>query len=176
MQKKQFSLIQNVSQRELRHLLGQFATGVTVVTTIGKNEKKVGMTANSFTSVSLNPPLILWNIAKSSSNLEHFQNCELFAINILNAQQHQESNHFAKSAEDKFSQIDSVASVHGIPVLSDALATLICKNYQMVEAGDHYIMLGQIEQFSHNDAKPLLFHNGQYHQAQLHPIHIERTA
>ena len=165
----------DVDKRQLRKLLGQFATGVTVVTTVGQDKRKVGMTANSFTSVSLDPPLILWNIAKTSSNVDDFCKCEHFAINILNDQQHQASNHFAKSAEDKFSQVHAV-EVLGIPVLSDALATLVCRTYQVVEAGDHYIILGEIEQCQHNEGKPLLVHNGKYHQAQLHPIHHEQCA
>lgn len=167
---------QEADKRQLRNLLGQFATGVTVVTTVGEDNRKIGMTANSFTSVSLEPPLILWNIAKTATNVEDFRQCEHFAINILNDQQHVESNHFARSAADKFNEIDKVNDILGVPVLSEALATLVCKNYQWVEAGDHYIILGEIEHCSINTGKPLLFHNGKYHQAQLHPVHLEQCA
>ncbi|MGN9714451.1 flavin reductase family protein [Acinetobacter variabilis] len=176
MKQTQRFLAEEADTKQLRGLLGQFATGVTVVTTTGQDGRKVGMTANSFTSVSLEPPLILWNIAKTATNLDDFRKCEHFAINILNEQQEQTSNHFAKSAADKFNSIDQVEDVLGIPVLSDALATLVCKNYQWVEAGDHYIILGQIEHCSINSGKPLLFHNGKYHQAQLHPVHLEQCA
>ena len=176
MKQTQRFLAEEADKKQLRSLLGQFATGVTVVTTTGQDGRKVGMTANSFTSVSLEPPLILWNIAKTATNLDDFRECEHFAINILNEQQEQTSNHFAKSATDKFNSIEQVEDVLGIPVLSDALATLVCKNYEWVEAGDHYIILGQIEHCSINSGKPLLFHNGKYHQAQLHPVHLEQCA
>lgn len=163
--------VADVDKRQLRNFLGQFATGVTVMTTVNKEQHKVGMTANSFTSVSLEPPLILWNIAKSSSNVDDFCQCERFAVNILNDQQHVASNHFAKSAEDKFSSIDGIDEVAGVPVLQDALTTLVCKNQQIIEAGDHFIILGEIEVCRANEGKPLLFHNGKYHQASLHPVH-----
>lgn len=176
MQNKQTFSAKEADKRQLRSLLGQFATGVTVVTTVGEDNRKIGMTANSFTSVSLEPPLILWNIAKTASNLEDFRQCKHFAINILNEEQYQESNHFAKSSADKFSQVNGVDEVLGVPVLSEALASLVCKNYQWVEAGDHYIVLGEIEQCQFKSGKPLVFHNGKYHQAHLHPVHLEQCA
>ena len=116
MKKTERFLAEEADKKQLRGLLGQFATGVTVVTTTGQDGRKVGMTANSFTSVSLEPPLILWNIAKTATNLDDFRECEHFAINILNDQQEQTSNHFAKSAADKFNSIDQVEDVLGIPV------------------------------------------------------------
>lgn len=176
MKQTQRFLAEDADKKQLRGLLGQFATGVTVVTTTGQDGRKIGMTANSFTSVSLEPPLILWNIAKTATHLEDFRECEHFAINILNEQQEQTSNHFARSASDKFNSIDQVEEILGVPVLSDALATLVCKSYQWVEAGDHYIILGQIEHCSINSGKPLLFHNGKYHQAQLHSVHLGQCA
>ena len=163
--------IADVDKRQLRQFLGQFATGVTVMTTVNKQQHKVGMTANSFTSVSLEPPLILWNIAKSATNLTDFCECERFAVNILNEQQHSASNHFAKSSGDKFTEFAGVQEVSGVPILTDALTTLVCKNQKIIEAGDHYIILGEIETCRANTGKPLLFHNGQYHQASLHPVH-----
>ena len=167
----------DADKRQLRTLLGQFATGVTVVTTKTQDHVKVGMTANSFTSVSLDPPLILWNIAKTATHFEDFKSCEHFAIHILNEDQEQTSNHFARSSADKFSQIDHQEdAATGVPMLNQALATLVCKNYQWVEAGDHYIVLGQIEHCTLNTGKPLVFHNGKYHQAQLHSVHLEQCA
>ncbi|WP_407303815.1 flavin reductase family protein [Acinetobacter sp.] len=176
MNSSQAFAVQDADKRQLRNILGQFATGVTVVTTLAEDSSKVGMTANSFTSVSLDPPLILWNIAKTATHLEDFRQCDHFAINILNEQQDQTSNHFAKSSEDKFAQINHDVHALGVPVLNDALATLVCKNFQWVEAGDHYIILGQIEHCILNSGKPLLFHNGKYHQAELHTVHLEQCA
>lgn len=157
--------------RQLRTFLGQYATGVTVVTTVDKNNCRVGMTANSFSSVSLDPPLILWSIAKTASNVDDFCHCERFAINILNEEQQLASNHFAKSSADKFADLEMVENVMGIPILNDALTTLICKPYQIYEGGDHHIIVGEIEFCKHNGGNPLVFHNGKYHQTQLHPAY-----
>ncbi|SPL72562.1 flavin reductase family protein [Acinetobacter stercoris] len=163
--------VANVDKKLLRTWLGQYATGVTIVTTVDENGKKVGMTANSFTSVSLEPPLVLWNIAKNATYLKAFCEREYFAINILSEEQHLESNHFSKPAEDKFSGIDSVQELKGLPVLENALTTFICKSYQIHEAGDHFIIVGEIKYCRHNGGRPLVFHNGKYHEANLHRIY-----
>lgn len=172
----EFFSINDIDSRQLRNLLGQYATGVTVVTTVDKQGQKIGMTANSFSSVSLDPPLVLWSIAKSSSNAENFCDCPNFAINILAEDQHHASNHFAKSAQDKFSNFAGLAEINNIPVLQDALTSFVCKTYNVVEAGDHFIIVGQIESYQHNAGKPLVFLNGKYHQASLHPVHSEQYA
>lgn len=168
--------VDDIDSRQLRTLLGQYATGVTVVTTVDNSGQKIGMTANSFSSVSLNPPLILWSIAKTSSNAQTFCEAKKFAINILAEQQHQTSTHFAKSAVDKFSEFEAINELHGVPILTEALTSFICKTHNIVEAGDHFIILGEIEQCQHNGGKPLVFLNGKYHQALLHPVHLEHCA
>ncbi len=154
--------------RSLRRLLGQYATGITVVTALDVNQRKIGMTANSFTSVSLDPPLILWNIAKSATHFEDFKQAEYFAINILNEDQYLESNHFSKSADDKFEGLDDVDEYMGIPILNKSLTTFVCRQYELHEAGDHYIIVGQIEACRNQMGNPLVFHNGQYKQANVH--------
>ncbi len=154
--------------RSLRQLLGQYATGITVVTALDVNQRKIGMTANSFTSVSLDPPLILWNIAKSATHFEDFKQAEYFAINILNEDQYLESNHFSKSADDKFEGLDDVDEYMGIPILNKSLTTFVCRQYELHEAGDHYIIVGQIEACRNQMGNPLVFHNGQYKQANVH--------
>ncbi|MCK4087229.1 flavin reductase family protein [Acinetobacter radioresistens] len=154
--------------RSLRQLLGQYATGITVVTALDVNQRKIGMTANSFTSVSLDPPLILWNIAKSATHFEDFRQAEYFAINILNEDQYLESNHFSKSADDKFEGRDDVDEYMGIPILNKSLTTFVCRQYELHEAGDHYIIVGQIEACRNQMGNPLVFHNGQYKQANVH--------
>jgi len=154
--------------RSLRQLLGQYATGITVVTALDVNQRKIGMTANSFTSVSLDPPLILWNIAKSATHFEDFRQAEYFAINILNEDQYLESNHFSKSADDKFEGLDDVDEYMGIPILNKSLTTFVCRQYELHEAGDHYIIVGQIEACRNQMGNPLVFHNGQYKQANVH--------
>lgn len=154
--------------RSLRQLLGQYATGITIVTALDVNQRKIGMTANSFTSVSLDPPLILWNIAKSATHFEDFRQAEYFAINILNEDQYLESNHFSKSADDKFEGLDDVDEYMGIPILNKSLTTFVCRQYELHEAGDHYIIVGQIEACRNQMGNPLVFHNGQYKQANVH--------
>ncbi len=154
--------------RSLRQLLGQYATGITVVTALDVNQRKIGMTANSFTSVSLDPPLILWNIAKSATHFEDFKQAEYFAINILNEDQYLESKHFSKSADDKFEGLDDVDEYMGIPILNQSLTTFVCRQYELHEAVDHYIIVGQIEACRNQMGNPLVFHNGQYKQANVH--------
>lgn len=154
--------------RSLRQLLGQYATGITVVTALDVKQRKIGMTANSFTSVSLDPPLILWNIAKSATHFEDFKQAEYFAINILNEDQYLESKHFSKSADDKFEGLDDVDEYMGIPILNKSLTTFVCRQYELHEAGDHYIIVGQIEACRNQMGNPLVFHNGQYKQANVH--------
>lgn len=154
--------------RSLRQLLGQYATGITVVTALDVNQRKIGMTANSFTSVSLDPPLILWNIAKSATHFEDFKQAEYFAINILNEDQYLELKHFSKSADDKFEGLDDVDEYMGIPILNKSLTTFVCRQYELHEAGDHYIIVGQIEACRNQMGNPLVFHNGQYKQANVH--------
>ncbi len=154
--------------RSLRQLLGQYATGITVVTALDVNQRKIGMTTNSFTSVSLDPPLILWNIAKSATHFEDFRQAEYFAINILNEDQYLESNHFSKSVDDKFEGLDDVDEYMGIPILNKSLTTFVCRQYELHEAGDHYIIVGQIEACRNQMGNPLVFHNGQYKQANVH--------
>lgn len=154
--------------RSLRQLLGQYATGITVVTALDVNQRKIGMTANSFTSVSLDPPLILWNIAKSATHFEDFKQAEYFAINILNEDQYLESKHFSKSADDKFEGLDDVEEYMGILILNKSLTTFVCRQYELHEAGDHYIIVGQIEACRNQMGNPLVFHNGQYKQANVH--------
>lgn len=154
--------------RSLRQLLGQYATGITVVTALDVNQRKIGMTANSFTSVSLDPPLILWNIAKSATHFEDFKQAEYFAINILNEDQYLESKHFSKSADDKFEGLDDVDEYMGIPILNKSLTTFVCRQYELHEAGDHYIIVGQIEACRNQMGNPLVLHNGQYKQANVH--------
>ena len=155
--------------RALRNLLGQFATGVTVITTRGADGRKVGMTANSFSSVSLDPPLVLWSLARTAPSVNDFLNASHFAINVLGSDQHGLSGHFARPAADKFAGIGHVEATAGVPVLDGAIATLVCRNLTQYEGGDHLIFLGEIEHYRHSGGEPLVFHAGQYRVAIAHP-------
>jgi flavin reductase (DIM6/NTAB) family NADH-FMN oxidoreductase RutF/2-polyprenyl-6-methoxyphenol hydroxylase-like FAD-dependent oxidoreductase len=155
--------------RELRRALGQYATGVTIVTCLGPGEEQVGMTANSFTSVSLDPPLVLWCPAKSASSTPSFTAASHFAVNILGADQHHLSRRFATPADDKFDGVPARAGLSGAPLLDGTVATFECRTVAVHDAGDHLIMLGEVERFDTPGGPPLVFHSGLYHLATRHP-------
>ncbi len=147
---------------EFRRSLAKFATGVTVVTCVDETGKPCGITANSFSPVSLEPRLILWNIAKVSNSLRAFLDAEYFAVNVLSNEQQQLSIHFAQSDHTQFDTVDICRSEENIPLFPDTLACFICRKYQVHDCGDHYIIIGEVIRFESRDAEPLLFFNGQY--------------
>jgi flavin reductase (DIM6/NTAB) family NADH-FMN oxidoreductase RutF len=148
--------------KDLRECLGRFATGITVVTCLDANDQPCGITVNSFSSVSLEPPLVLWSIANVSHSLEAYLDAEFFAINVLAANQRQLSAHFAGSDHTVFDGIDYSRSEHGVPLLPDSLARLECATEQVHAAGDHYIIIGKVESFEWRDGQPLLYFGGDY--------------
>lgn len=158
-----------VNTRELRAAFGQYATGVTVVTADLGGGKRVGMTANSFTSVSLDPPLILWCPGRNSASTEHFRLSTHFGINVLAREQHHLSRQFATPAEDKFAGVDVIEDPSGVPLIAGALAHFVCRTVSTHEAGDHLILVGEVEDFRVHGGEPLVFHSGRYHVATLHP-------
>jgi flavin reductase (DIM6/NTAB) family NADH-FMN oxidoreductase RutF len=155
--------------RDFRGALGQFATGVTVVTTLGVDGRKVGMTANSFTSVSMEPPLVLWCPSKRAPSLADFEESTHFAINILASDQHVLSRQFATPSTDKFAGAETSEGIAGIPLLDGALATFQCRTVSRHDAGDHVIYVGEVEKYENAGGEPLLFHSGRYHAATNHP-------
>lgn len=160
---------QSSGSRALRNLLGQFATGVTVITTRGGDGRYMGMTANSFSSVSLDPPLVHWSLPRSAPSLADFLSASHFAINVLGADQHDLSGHFARDSADEFAGIAYRTGAGGVPILDGAIATLVCRNVTQYEGHDHLIFLGQIEQYRHSGGEPLVFHADQYRVAAAHP-------
>lgn len=158
-----------LDEKDLRRVLGQFATGVTVVTARSKDGAPVGTTVNSFTSVSLKPPLVLWCLAHSSQNLAVFRKTTHFAVNILSASQHELSRRFAVPAPDKFDGIDYKDGRAGVPLLEGVIAHIVCRKVQRLPGGDHDIFLGKVEEFRRYDGKPLVFHSGRYHIVTHHP-------
>jgi flavin reductase (DIM6/NTAB) family NADH-FMN oxidoreductase RutF len=155
--------------RELRQAFGQFATGVTVVTARGQDGHRVGMTANSFTSVSMDPPLVLWCPNRNAPSLDDFVLGSHFAINVLAADQHHLSRQFATPSDDKFADVACRDGVGGVPVLDGAVATFECRTVSTYDAGDHVIMLGEVERYDAPGGEPLVFHSGFYHLATNHP-------
>lgn len=148
--------------RPFRQCLGKFATGVTVVTCCNADGEPRGITANSFSSVSLEPPLVLWNIAKVSNSLNAFLDADYFAINVLAADQQSLSLHFARSDHTLFNEIDYERNAEGAPLLADSLASFECRTREIHDCGDHFIIIGEVLRFGSRDADPLLFFGGQY--------------
>lgn len=153
--------------KAFRNALGQFATGVTVITTLDKAGNKLGMTANSFSSVSLDPMLVLWSLAKTSKVFDEFHDAEHFAIHVLNAQQKDISNQFASPCEDRFAGVETTEGIAGVPLLSDYSAVFQCQMEHRYEGGDHIILVGKVLDFENRGDDPLVFHAGRYAQVEL---------
>ncbi|MCG4454947.1 flavin reductase family protein [Pseudomonas sp. MMS21-TM103] len=165
----------NFDPRDFRRALGNFATGVTIVTATALSGKKVGVTANSFNSVSLDPPLVLWSIDKRSTSFDVFKEATHFAVNILAADQIDLSNHFARPRDDKFADIDYVEGQGGAPLLEDCSARLQCENYQQLDGGDHWILIGKVVAFDDIGRSPLLYHQGAYSMVLPHTRMNKKT-
>ena len=149
-------------QRAFRNALGRFATGVTVITTVGPSDKPEGMTANSFSGLSLEPPLVQWCIGKSVPTHDIFAGADHFVINILRADHKHLSNQFATPAEDKFVGVDWRPGLGGCPIVGEPLALFECRNAAQYPAGDHTILIGAVERFEYKEGDPLLFSSGKY--------------
>ncbi|MGV8986086.1 MAG: flavin reductase family protein [Cypionkella sp.] len=152
------------ARRHLRDAFGTFMTGVTVVTTMAYG-KPLGFTANSFSSVSLEPPLLQVSIARSSANYASFVEAKGFAINILAENQRDISNTFARPVEDRFSAVKWQMGPYGAPVLKGVSAWFDCSPHQIVEAGDHALLIGRVEGFAATNATGLGYYRGSYFTA-----------
>ena len=150
--------------RELRNALGSFGTGVTVVTSGNAQSRLVGVTANSFSSVSLEPPIVLWSLVSTSPSLEVFDESGRFVINVLALQQIDLSKQFSRPLEDKFAGVDYSIGLGGLPVIHNCVATFECKTIQRMVVGDHVLFLGQVENYFFEKKTPLLFYQGNYMQ------------
>ena len=148
--------------RLFRNALGSFATGVTIVTTLGADGSDVGMTANSFNSVSLDPPMILWSLAKTSTCFAAFMQAENFAVHILSVEQEGLSGRFARPGEDRFAGLALERGEGGVPMLPGCAARFQCRTAYRHEGGDHIIIVGEVAQFDHDGHAPLAFHGGRY--------------
>jgi flavin reductase (DIM6/NTAB) family NADH-FMN oxidoreductase RutF len=154
----------NFSQAEFRTALGMFATGVTIVTARTPEGKPVGLTANSFNSVSLDPPLVLWSLARLAASLLAFSTGSHYAINILTAEQQALAKRFAAKGIDRFANVAFVDGASGAPLLAGAAASFECFNRSRYEEGDHVIFVGEVERCTHRSgASPLLFHGGKFY-------------
>ncbi|MEY4883928.1 MAG: hypothetical protein RIS34_1782 [Pseudomonadota bacterium] len=146
----------------LRKVLGQFATGVTVVTARAPDGSFVGLTANSFSALSLEPPLIVWSLRLNSASLPVFQQTARFVVNVLTDAQVETSRLFASGAPNKFEAVAHAENQDGTPLLHGAAAWFECRQLSHQTAGDHCLFIAEVERFSSADAAPLLFHAGGY--------------
>lgn len=149
--------------RLLRHAFGRFATGVTVITTRAPDGRPVGMTASSFNTVSLDPPLILWSIRLTAPSLAAFRANSHFAVNVLAADQEDVCARFARPAEDKFEGLAHRPGLGGAPILDGALTRLQCRVWARYPGGDHEIFVGRVLDVETTEGDPLVFHGGALH-------------
>jgi flavin reductase (DIM6/NTAB) family NADH-FMN oxidoreductase RutF len=157
------------SSQDFRSALGMFATGVTIVTARAPDGVLVGLTANSFNSVSLAPPLVLWSLSKVASSMPVFNEGWHYAINVLAADQKHLAERFAQRMQDRFKGVSYRLGVSGAPVLEGAAAVFECFNRSRYDEGDHLIFVGEVEHCSANaSAAPLLYHGGRYYTE--HPL------
>ena len=152
----------DIDPRALRNAFGTFMTGVTVVTAKDGNGTPLGFTANSFTSVSLDPPLVLVCLANSSKNYDAFIGAKGFAVNILAETQIPLSNTFASRVEDRFAEVDWRDGPNGSPILADVSAWFDCAMHKTVDAGDHVILIGEVKAFDANTTSGLGYARGAY--------------
>ncbi|MEY9186308.1 flavin reductase (DIM6/NTAB) family NADH-FMN oxidoreductase RutF [Bradyrhizobium sp. USDA 326] len=151
-----------IDPRDFRNALGTYATGVTIITAAAPDGKPYGLTCNSFASVSLNPPLVLWSLVVYSSSLTIFQNASHFTVNVLGASQQALANKFAKSSDDKFAGVDWTPGLGNAPVLAESVANFQCRSVNRYYGGDHVIFLGAVEAYTYNAKEPLLFARGAF--------------
>lgn len=151
-----------IDPRDFRNALGTYATGVTIITAAAPDGKPYGLTCNSFASVSLNPPLVLWSLVVYSSSLTIFQNASHFTVNVLGASQQALASKFAKSSDDKFTGVDWAPGLGKAPVLAESVANFQCRSVNRYYGGDHVIFLGAVEAYTYNPAEPLLFARGAF--------------
>jgi flavin reductase (DIM6/NTAB) family NADH-FMN oxidoreductase RutF len=151
------------SPQEFRAALGMFATGVTIVTARSPDGTLIGLTANSFNSVSLAPPLVLWSLSRAAASMAIFRAGSHYAINILAADQKTLAERFAAKGADRWAGVTFDSGAGGAPLLHGAAATFECFNRSRYEEGDHVIFVGEVERCAHRaGALPLLFHGGRY--------------
>jgi flavin reductase (DIM6/NTAB) family NADH-FMN oxidoreductase RutF len=159
---------------DLRRAFGRFGTGVTVITTRTADGLRAGVTANSFNTVSLDPPIVLWSLSIRSPSLPLFRVAGHFVVNVLTVDQLDLSQRFARPTADKFAGVAFSEGWAGAPVLTGCAATLECDVVDEHAVGDHVLFLGQVRQFAHGQAAPLLFFNGRYGQGI--DLELERPA
>lgn len=154
---------ETIAPAALRTALGRFATGVTIVTCLDAQGERVGLTANSFNSLSLDPPLVLWALRAGSQSLAAFRGATHFAVNVLSEAQVDLSRRFASPQPDKFADGQWTEGLGRAPVLSGCSAVLECERFAEQAAGDHVLFIGRVRQLFEAPLPPLVFQSGRYH-------------
>ena len=147
---------------EFRRALSCFATGVAVVTTLDSKGERAGMTISSFSSVSLDPPLVLWSIANNAFSYDAFIDARYFAVNVLTMEQESLSARFATRGIDKFDGLDCIEGLHGVPILPDYAACFECRTEHQHEGGDHKIIVGRVLRLEDRETDPLIYYRGRF--------------
>ncbi len=163
--------------RDFRRTLGQFPTGVTVITARTESGEPIGVTASSFNSVSVDPPLILWSVDKGAYSAAVFENAEYFAVNVLAKEQVALSNRFAGRGEDKFAGVDYASGLGDSPLFDGCAAQFQCKTWNLYDGGDHIIVVGEVKDYQRNEAaSPLVFSQGGYAVSVQHPSMVNKES
>lgn len=163
-------MTETIDPRDFRRALGQFPTGVTIITTVDEAGEPIGVTASSFNSVSIDPALVLWSVDKRAFSAAIFRSAQHFAVNVLASDQMDLSNRFASRGEDKFKDIAWAAGAGGCPILPEVAARFECLTWNVYEGGDHLIIVGQVLHYAYDaERMPLVFAKGAYAVSAAHP-------
>tara|TARA_Y100000590_G_scaffold458649_1_gene613798 strand:- start:3668 stop:4129 length:462 start_codon:yes stop_codon:yes gene_type:complete len=149
-----------IDQKDLRNALGCFATGVTIITTSDQDNKPVGLTINSFTSLSLEPPLIIWSISKNAPSYEAFKYKKQFIVNVLSSDQGNLVKIFSTPSNDKFINVNWDMNDQGLPYIKECVANFECIIHSVYPGGDHQVLIGKVVKYQYNDRKPLIMSRG----------------
>ena len=154
---------------EFRYALGCYPTGVTIITAPDGDGGMVGITANSFASVSLDPPLVLWSLDTSAFSMDAFVNAGHFGVNVLAQRQLEMSQHFASRQRDKFADVEYEIGAGGVALFADSAARFQCRTVATHDGGDHRIFMGEVLDFDHDpEVEPLVFTHGRYAEVVGH--------
>ena len=150
------------TERDFRDALAQFATGVTVICAPGPQGRFVGFTANSFNSVSLDPPLVVWSLSSRANDLAYFQRAERYAINVLSHDQVELARRFSRPHVDRFDGVAYRLGTAGVPLIEGCVASFECRHHGQHVAGDHVLFIGEVETCVRSKGRGLVFHHGRY--------------
>ncbi len=148
--------------REFRDALAQFATGVVIICAPGPDDRFVGFTANSFNSVSLDPPLVVWSLNRRATSLAAFEGAEQYAINVLAHDQSELARRFSRPHADRFAGVDYRLGTAGVPLIAGCVAWFECRHHARHRAGDHVLFLGAVETCGRGKGTGLVFHHGRF--------------